>query len=1366
DQHKQSDKQHTLLNHYLLLTQSPVMTRDVRGKEGAGKIYELVNKNSDRYEGVSDVSRKLISCYDDGLLQLPRSTYEHTAGNEEAFNKGRSHASVGYTCLRHFVPTADATSLMYISLSTRREAGVRETDIDSYYSEERFQKLSGEDPERCEEEEEEETLVLTREHETEREEIRSRLHLYDGGGGEKQQRRRIKEDYSGTKIHYLLEKSESSEGIIPPLPKAAFPVFDKQDYTSQRHQGLTDGGEDINHNGKNCLFTVPIIPGNEMSIELTKSCSAWRTALHSATIRSRRSSRVQDESAMRAAPLMMLSRRSSKDGLKRASLNKWVALAECDRLFVKDGVMRELCIEHNLLLTLRGSTKGSEEDRECDKQQTARIEMVNTLQQHRSLSHICTHTKCPIHHSNSLGAQREPSRAAKEQLACFDGFIPAERGGNGPRDLPNGSSGSACAHLQHREHPCMSRGANGVRELLMRIKRGETAGCDTQQALTAGVCHSQDYVEDPSVYKCTHIKLIECSSQLSDASVPMLLISGRGGLSRAGDASDGLLDLFEDIVSVGTCSSHIRVAQIGLGSSVEHGWSPVDEERNDEIFELRNQIEEACSTKTIQEFGPREKVTDTQTVNGALPKEACEKALCFSSPTGFIQDTFPPQETQTKQKPSKTEQAVYAAAAVLASIRFEFSLHRKHWLPDDSVPHTSLHGIMRPRVNPMLGNINDREHGCLIPSYPFCSAHFQVYSSVERDFSTHVKFHTQRFPSGTLSGFIYIQQTSSESFKINQAHHHHIRRVAEEENTAMRKKERELAHWSNEDFSKGREEEMPDAGNTRFSAVTYKEEVHPFERCSAFSDHRDGIAQRSAKNLNTLQEKCICNAHDVLHPQQGLWFNAANTSSLNSKALRFRSKEKSLRPVGSLSEEALFHTLFLFLNGLQETLLLLLECFTHHFRLSQHTFPCITKGYGRKPNSVQTVISAISPKQRAKIEKLNLEYCVCEHSNPFRHQDPHKHTANLLQTHILLYKHRPTREEDEKDENSSSHKEEQESQKCHTSTRLFLTHKSQRQMLHIGGKNITIRVAYIDLTFNDDSRVLEQNTSDETRWCCLFRSEGLSNQARNARLSAAPCQIMTPPTESPATLTRQVLSLRAPLLLNSDPRRGCLVRMRRGRGQWDYVNETSLTVPVMLSGEEVYSISDYWLFIQCSVRLKTAKRQQHYHQCPSDGDTLHSRLGDFSINPPLDGAVPSAANVFLQKSVAGHAEAPGDREVYVMFVHPSLPAVHIQELTCCCSEHPESTHLFRILSTFRGTNADREHSSIYSSIRDLKRRKRKKSNWRKTRNRKKMKRKRTRKKNKRVMNRKKVKEGKRKKSKRRKTRNRKKDEEKKDEEEE
>lgn len=54
---------------------------------------------------------------------------------------------------------------------------------------------------------------------------------------------------------------------------------------------------------------------------LSKSWRACRTALHSATMRSRRSSRVHEESAISAAPLMMLSKRSSREGRKRASLN-------------------------------------------------------------------------------------------------------------------------------------------------------------------------------------------------------------------------------------------------------------------------------------------------------------------------------------------------------------------------------------------------------------------------------------------------------------------------------------------------------------------------------------------------------------------------------------------------------------------------------------------------------------------------------------------------------------------------------------------------------------------------------------------------------------------------------------------------------------------------------------------------------------------------------------------------------------------------------------------------------------------------------------------------------------------------------------
>ena len=55
------------------------------------------------------------------------------------------------------------------------------------------------------------------------------------------------------------------------------------------------------------------------SYSVSRSCRAWRTALHSCTMRSRRSSRVHEESAIKAAPLMMLSRRSSRDGRDRIS---------------------------------------------------------------------------------------------------------------------------------------------------------------------------------------------------------------------------------------------------------------------------------------------------------------------------------------------------------------------------------------------------------------------------------------------------------------------------------------------------------------------------------------------------------------------------------------------------------------------------------------------------------------------------------------------------------------------------------------------------------------------------------------------------------------------------------------------------------------------------------------------------------------------------------------------------------------------------------------------------------------------------------------------------------------------------------------
>lgn len=65
---------------------------------------------------------------------------------------------------------------------------------------------------------------------------------------------------------------------------------------------------------KGKILTLPIYSDR-------RSWRAWRTELHSATMRSLRSSRVQEESAMRAAPLIMLSRRSSREGRKRSSLN-------------------------------------------------------------------------------------------------------------------------------------------------------------------------------------------------------------------------------------------------------------------------------------------------------------------------------------------------------------------------------------------------------------------------------------------------------------------------------------------------------------------------------------------------------------------------------------------------------------------------------------------------------------------------------------------------------------------------------------------------------------------------------------------------------------------------------------------------------------------------------------------------------------------------------------------------------------------------------------------------------------------------------------------------------------------------------------
>ncbi len=52
----------------------------------------------------------------------------------------------------------------------------------------------------------------------------------------------------------------------------------------------------------------------------SRSCRACLTALHSCTILSLLSSLVHDESAIRAAPLIILSKRSSNDGRERTSL--------------------------------------------------------------------------------------------------------------------------------------------------------------------------------------------------------------------------------------------------------------------------------------------------------------------------------------------------------------------------------------------------------------------------------------------------------------------------------------------------------------------------------------------------------------------------------------------------------------------------------------------------------------------------------------------------------------------------------------------------------------------------------------------------------------------------------------------------------------------------------------------------------------------------------------------------------------------------------------------------------------------------------------------------------------------------------------
>lgn len=68
-----------------------------------------------------------------------------------------------------------------------------------------------------------------------------------------------------------------------------------------------------------------------------------------------------------------------------------------------------------------------------------------------------------------------------------------------------------------------------------------------------------------------YIKFIQGCSQLADACVAFGFIGGRGGLRSTGDPSYGLLDLFEYIISVGSCSCDIWVAEEGLGGCVQHG---------------------------------------------------------------------------------------------------------------------------------------------------------------------------------------------------------------------------------------------------------------------------------------------------------------------------------------------------------------------------------------------------------------------------------------------------------------------------------------------------------------------------------------------------------------------------------------------------------------------------------------------------------------------------------------------------------------------------------------------------------------------------------------------------------------------------
>lgn len=80
-------------------------------------------------------------------------------------------------------------------------------------------------------------------------------------------------------------------------------------------------------------------------------------------------------------------------------------------------------------------------------------------------------------------------------------------------------------------------------------------------------------------WKCTafcvhhwdaYVKLVQSRSQLADACVAFSFISGRGSLSSIGDAGNGLLDLLEHIISVGSCGGDIWVAEKSLGGRVQH----------------------------------------------------------------------------------------------------------------------------------------------------------------------------------------------------------------------------------------------------------------------------------------------------------------------------------------------------------------------------------------------------------------------------------------------------------------------------------------------------------------------------------------------------------------------------------------------------------------------------------------------------------------------------------------------------------------------------------------------------------------------------------------------------------------------------